>query len=157
MKRFSWKYMAGIVDGEGCIDMQGSFDKRRQQYYCRPRLRMTLSGEFGNEMIENFILNFGGCHDGHQRQFQNPDWLPAYTWILSGGTALRAFLQNIVNHLMIKKEQARFAIWWLDHVGGKKQATDEVRRFGTDELKAMKRDPHRLSERATQKISELMR
>ena len=155
MKRFSWKYMAGLVDGEGCIDMQGSIDQRDGTYYCRPRLRVTLSGPPGAMMIPEFIRLFEGCYDGKERQLENPNWMPAHTWILSGKTQLRAFLQNIVNHLYMKKEQVRFAIWWLDHITGK-HVTQEVRRFGTDEFKAMKRDPHRLSEEAAKQIMRML-
>jgi hypothetical protein len=156
MKRLSWKYMAGLIDGEGCIDMQANVHKRDGVYYCRPRLRVTLSGESGKEMIDLMLANFGGTHDCRERTFSNPNWLPAYAWCLTAKTHLRAFLQNIVNHLILKKEQARFAIWWIDNVGGK-QVTEEVRRLGTDELKAMKRDSHRLSERAAKNFIALMR
>jgi len=155
MKRPSWKYMAGLVDGEGCIDMQGSTDKRDGTYYCRPRLRMTLSGKPGEILVPVFIANFGGTWDGKkERVWDNPNWLIPYAWCLTGKQHLRPFLQNIVNHLVIKKEQARFAIWWIDNMWGK-HAYNEVKRFGTDEFKAMKKDPHRLSERAVLEIKKL--
>ncbi len=155
MKRYSWKYMAGLIDGEGCIDMQAHLDKRTNAFYCRPRLRLTLSGDFAKQLIEQFVANFGGCFNGQERKFENQNWLPAYTWTLGGKTQLRKFLQNIVNHLVIKKEQAKFCIWWLDNIGGRHVA-EKVRRLGIAELKAMKRDPHRLSERAVQKIKILL-
>jgi hypothetical protein len=147
--------MAGLVDGEGCIDMQGSVDKRDGTYYCRPRLRMTLSGRPGEILIPVFIANFGGTMDDKNgRPWDNPNWLQPHTWCLTGKQHLRPFLQNIVNHLVIKREQARFAIWWIDNLMGK-HVTDNVRRFGTDEFKAMKRDPHRLNERAILEISKI--
>jgi hypothetical protein len=153
MKRPSWKYMAGLVDGEGCVDMQGSIDKRDGTYYCRPRLRMTLSGIAGEILVPVFIANFGGTWDGKkERTWDNPNWLIPYTWCLTGKQHLRPFLQNIVNHMVIKREQARLAIWWIDNMWGK-HATNEVKRLGTDAFKAMKRDPHRLSERAIDEIT----
>ncbi len=156
MKRYSWKYMAGLIDGEGCIDMQGSTDKRTGVYYCRPRLRMTLSGEVGEFLIPQFVANFGGHLDVKRRFEQNPNWQTAHTWLLTGKTPLRKFLQNIFKHLVIKREQAIFAIWWIDNMMGK-QVAAEARRLGVEELKAMKRSPHRLSDSAIQAISELMR
>ena len=157
MKRYSWKYMAGLIDGEGCIDMQGSLDKRDHTYYCRPRLRLSLSGKAGELLIPAFIANFGGTWDQKKREFtENPNWQDAYCWCLSNKTALRGFLQNLVNHLYIKQQQAKFAIWWIDNVMGK-HVTEEVRRFATDEFKAMKRDPQRLSERAAEQVVLLMR
>src|SRR4030042_1867137 len=155
MKRYSWKYMAGLIDGEGCIDMQGSRDKIDNTFYCRPRLRMTLSGNAGNLLIPQFIANFGGNYDHKKRQFENPNWLPAYSWCLTNKTVLRKFLQNIVNHLVIKKEQAKFSIWWIDNIMGK-HVTEKVRRFGVDALKAMKHDPQRLSEVAIHDLKRIM-
>ena len=148
--------MAGLVDGEGCIDMQSSIDKRDGRRYCRPRFRMTLSGLPGKIMIPVFIANFGGTWDGiKERQWDNKNWKIPYAWCLTGKQHLRPFLQNIVNHLVIKKEQAKFAIWWIDNLMGKK-VYKEVKRFGIDELKAMKIDPHRLSERAIEKIKVML-
>ena len=155
MKRYSWKYIAGLVDGEGCIDMQASVHPRDGVLYCRPRFRMSLSGKSGEEMIPQFIANFGGNFDSKDRKFDNPNWLPVFTWCLTGKVAMRKFLQNIVNHTVIKKEQIKFAIWWLDNMWGKHVAL-EVKRFGINELKAMKRDPHRLSERAVSEIQKLI-
>ena len=155
MKRLSWKYMAGLIDGEGCIDMQGSRDKRDGTYYCRPRLRLIMSGIAGKEITEMCLANFGGSKD-HNRHFDNPKWQKPYGWCLTGKVDQRKFMQNIVNHLIIKKEQVKFSIWWIDNIMGK-HVTEEVKRFGVDELKAMKLDPHRLSERAVIGIQSLMR
>jgi hypothetical protein len=156
MKRLSWKYLAGLIDGEGCIDMQGSVHPRDRVYYCRPRLRMTLSGEGGKNLLDMLSANFGGHFDPKRTWETNPNWQPAYSWQLTGSAHLRSVLQNLCNHLILKKEQAKFAIWWIDNIGGK-QAPEEVRRFGTAELKAMKKDPQRLSEKASIQIRLMMR
>lgn len=114
-----------------------------------------MSGIAGEEMVEVLKTNFGGCLENNRR-FDNPVWKKPYGWCLTGKTELRKFLQNIVKHLIIKKEQAKFCIWWIDNIGGK-HVTQEVRRLAVDELKAMKVDPHRLSEAAVKKVSSLMR
>lgn len=156
MKRLSWKYLAGLIDGEGCIDMQTRkvIKDGVEELYCRPRLRLTLAGIAGEMVLPMLSDNFGGHFDKTRKE--NTKWLPAYTWALTGKTHLRSVLQNLANHLIIKKEQAKFAISWLDLIGGK-HVTDEVRRFACDELKAMKKDPQRLNERAMQNITALMR
>lgn len=152
MKRFSWKYMAGLVDGEGCIDMQGSVDKRDNTFYCRPRFRLSFSGDDGKTLLETCVANFGGHLETKQAY---GDWKQPYCWLLTGKAHLRPFLQNIVNHTVLKKEQIKFAIWWLDRIGGKKVAPI-VRLKGVDMLKAMKRDPQRLSEWAVTEIKKVM-
>lgn len=155
MKRLSWKYIAGLVDGEACIDMQIT---RHKDYpdrpYIRPRIRITLT-ESCKFLLEIFNNNFdGGLHE-KKRTFKNPKWQNACTWGLYGKKA-RPFLQNIVNHLYIKKEQARLAIWMIDNVSGRHVST-ELREHLNNEIKAMKRDPQRLSEAAIQEAKGLMR
>ena len=161
MKRLSWKYIAGFVDGEGCLDMQLVKDPRTKNVgsrnglytYVRPRLRIAQakSSKFVLEMCKE---NFGGNMFLRTRS-ANPNWQDAYCWTTEG-KRLRPFLQNITKHLIIKKEQAKFCIWIIDNVLGK-HVKNEVRELLRDEMKAMKRDPQRLSESAVRKVKELMR
>ena len=155
MKRLSWKYVAGLMDGEGCIDLQHIYHKEYpDKHYFTPRIRITLveSCGFLLELLQN---NYGGGYGISVRNFDNPKWQNASTWTIQG-KRIRPFLQNIVNHMYLKKEQAKFCIWLIDNVMGKCVET-EIRKNIHDELKAMKRDPHRLSEKAVERISALMR
>ena len=52
MKKLSWRYLAGLIDGEGCIDWSFNFDKKYNAKYMRPRLRITLA-EPGFDVIVN--------------------------------------------------------------------------------------------------------
>lgn len=147
MKRIPWKYLAGLVDGEGCIDLQVT-----NQVYVRPRLRLAMT-DVAAELLKNCQANFGGhiCY----RESNNPAWNNALSWELCGYSQAEQVLRNIVNHLFIKKEQARFALWMERNIKGKKVST-EVRDALRDELKLMKRDPHRLSEKAQERIIALL-
>ena len=156
MKRLSWKYMAGLIDGEGCIDMQATRHKRDGMLYVRPRLRITQSGPAGEILIAILKENYGGSIEHVARKFQNPAWQDAFTWYAIGKSDIRPVLQNVINHLISKKEQARLALWWLDHVGGK-VVSQEARMTARDELKAMKLDPQRLSERAEKVLAKMLR
>jgi len=152
MKHLSWKYVAGLIDGEGCIDLQHIYHREYpDKHYYTPRLRVTLveSCKFVLELLQN---NYGGSYQIANRSFENPVWQNSVTWVIQG-KKIRPFLQNIVNHLLIKKEQARFCIWIIDNVMGK-HTTKELRECIHNELKAMKRDPQRLSEKAVSQITE---
>lgn len=162
MKRLSWKYIAGLIDGEGCIDFQCHVDQRNKEkrLYVVPRLRIALA-ENSLFLLEILKANHGGnLWTGQQNKEVNPNWQNAYYWQVQG-KKMRPILQNIVNHLLIKKEQAKFAIWWVDNMMGKQhngnQDLEAIRQSARDELKAMKRDPQRLSEKAVERISLLMR
>lgn len=142
MKHLSWKYIAGLIDGEGCIDVQ------THDGYVRPRLRIAMA-VVASDLIHLLKTNHGGYVS--VRKSTNPNWSDALCWELCGFKQVCPLLRNIANHLTIKKEQARFCLWMETGVKGKHVA-DEARRLIQDELKAMKRDPHRLSEQAQERV-----
>ena len=150
MKRLSWKYLAGLIDGEGCIDVQVT--KVGDKHYVRPRVRVGMANNalFLLEMMHN---SFGGYLSA--RESKNPNWQSSTCWELVGYKRSCMFLRNIVNSLILKKEQARFCLWMETNVKGK-QVSTEVRDAIREELKLMKRDPHRLSEKAQERILALM-
>lgn len=147
MKRLSWKYIAGLIDGEGCLDVQVT-----NGIYVRPRVRIGMADNA--KMLLNILqTNHGGILSG--RESKNPNWQSSTSWELVGYNQTMPFLRNIVNHLYIKHEQARFLLWMENNLKGK-QTSDEVRTIVRDELKAMKRDPHRLSDLAQERILTLL-
>lgn len=150
MKRYSWKYLAGLIDGEGCIDVQTT--NVGTEAYIRPRLRVAMSN-----VAEKLLTEIQANHGGHlcQRQHRNPVWSDATSWELAGYKGACKFLRNLVNHLVLKKEQARFCLWMEENIKGRHVST-QVRDAIREELKLMKRDPHRLSERAQERVLSLL-
>ena len=149
MKRLSWKYLAGLIDGEGCIDVQIS-----KGVYVRPRLRIGMSvvADQLRPMLENLMP--GTTTFSYRRQ-ENPAWQDSWSISWDGYRRCNKILRNVVKHLILKKEQARFVLWLEEHIKGK-QVSTEVRDAIREELKLMKRDPHRLSEQAQQRIVEML-
>lgn len=143
MKHLSWKYVAGLVDGEGCIDIQAS-----KGNYLTPRVRIALT-EPGKEVIDLLYNNFSG--HVYENIPSNENWAKSYRWELTGYHRTCPMLRNIVNHLIIKKEQAKLILWMESNLKGK-WLNVETRQVAIEELKAMKRDPHRLSEKAQARL-----
>ncbi len=148
MKRLSWKYIAGFIDGEGCIDLTVTHGK-----YIQPRVRITQAA-IGKDVLDVLSTNHGG--KVYLRRSQNANWQDAYSWELTGYSPVCMLLRNVANHMIVKKEQARLILWMERNVKGKVLAP-EARDTALNELKAMKRDPHRLSERAQETLSLVMR
>jgi len=153
MKRLSWKYIAGLVDGEGCIDaVLNKSSSKAMTKTIIPRIRITLV-ENCYFLLDILKVNHGGWIN--KRHFNNPKWQDPITWTLQG-KKLRSFLQNIANHLTIKKQQALLAIWIQDHLRHKGMPqSEEVKQGAIKEMKAMKTDPQRLSEVAIRNIKNL--
>lgn len=152
MKRMSIKYLAGLVDGEGCIDWAFGYDKKLDKRYIRPRLRITLT-EPGFDVIDLLVNNFGG--NVEVRTPKDLRWSPSKTWYVVGTRAV-SVLNHIKNSLIIKKEQAKLAIAWEKLLKGT-HIPDEVKDTMSKEMKLMKKDPHRLSEKAVIRIKDSLK
>lgn len=155
------EYLAGFFDGEGCIDTQimyPSDSNARKRFYCRPRVRISQS-DAGAYLLEALCDRFGGhlCSRKGKGNQNN-----SVSWEILSIKEMRAFLGLIIPHLVIKKEQAKLALWWLDNLSGRQSnkgypGIEKARKQFSQELKDMKLDPQRLSEAAAQEIQALIR
>ncbi len=150
MKRVSWKYLAGLIDGEGCIDLATT--KIGGQFYIQPRMRIAMA-DSAAFLLQDCQLNFGG-HLEH-RESKNENWQSSTGWTVSGYKQVCPLLRNVVNHLILKREQARLCLWMETNLKGTRLEQDVLNAV-REELKLMKRDPHRLSETAQDRILILL-
>ena len=146
MKRLIWKYIAGLVDGEGCIDVV--VNKREDTYYVQPRVRITRCG-VAEQLMDIICNNYKGNRD--YRNTTNPNWSSSITWNASGYNRACTFLRNIKHHVIVKREQTKLALWMENNVK-RRTLTAEAGKGVKDEMKRLKRDPHRLSEQAQEAI-----
>lgn len=147
MKRISWKYLAGLIDGEGCIDL--SVQKLKHCFYFRPRLRICMAAS-ARPLLDILHTNYGG-HFYFRKKSVNPNWQDALSWELVGYERANSVLRNTVNHLILKKEQARLCLWLNEHIKGTHVGQKTLTAL-REELALMKRDPHRLSETAQTRV-----
>jgi len=155
------EYLAGLFDGEGCIDVQVMYPKAGEgRLYVRPRVRMCMTNS-ARQMMELLHAAFGGhlVHRKAQKASQQDSW--SLEWLSED--AIKEIIRTILPHLILKAEQAKLVLWWFANASGRqtKEAgfagMEQARRAFKDELAAMKRDPQRLSERAAARIEALMR
>lgn len=161
MKRLSWKYIAGLFDGEGAVDFQRTQrHKDLSSFTLNLRLRITLT-EKSKFVLDSLYASFGGHLEFRNKSkiySEHSNWQPAVTWNLTGSRAY-GLLQNIVQHLQIKQNQARFGMAYYTNnydrqIKGEHlrvEERDRVLKFRQavyDEMKAMKQDPQRLSDLA---------
>lgn len=149
MKRLSWKYLAGLIDGEGCIDVQ--INTVRSGVYVRPRVRVVMA-DVAIDILEMCHNSYGGYLFSRKGKGTFQD---STAWEVCGYKNSCTLLRNLVNHLILKKEQARFCLWMEQNIKGKHVST-EVRDAIREELKLMKRDAHRLSDQAQKRISGML-
>ena len=154
------EYLAGLFDGEGCIDVQRMYPKNgKGRLYVRPRVRMCMADN-ARFLAAALHAEFGGhiCSRKAGKRNQQNSW--SVEWLSKGN--MRHILNLILPHLILKAEQAKLVLWWLDNASGRYTIAgyagmEQARAAFAEELRAMKRDPQRLSERAVKQIASLMR
>lgn len=104
MKKTDIAYMAGIVDGEGCIGIHKSGKKPNgnPNYF----LRVTIG--ICNEYIPNlFRFNFGGRLDFYPSKHMN--WSPQWRWTVSHEQAANC-LRILLPYLRLKRQEAELGL-----------------------------------------------
>ena len=105
MSKLTAAYVAGLIDGEGCLDLarQKRIDMHGKIYY-RPRLRICLTEK---EIIEWLQKSFGGNITTRKGQNNNKD---TYSWSILGKKRLLPFLRKVYPYLKIKRRQAEILV-----------------------------------------------
>ena len=153
-------YLAGLFDGEGCIDLQRMYAKPpyEQTVYVRPRVRMAMSDNVYHLALM-LQAEFGG-HIG-RRKPQNVKQQSSWELGWHSREDINYILMTVLPHLLLKKEQARLALWWLDNGSGRGNQSGvpniaQARQLLIDEMKALKQNPLRLAEASIKLIKTSM-
>ncbi len=104
MRKTDLAYVAGIVDGEGCIGLYLHQSKKRRPFYV---LQVTVANT--NEWLIQWLkFSFGGSV--HLRICDEPtNCRPQWYWIIAAKKALE-FLMLVSPYLRLKKPQAEIAV-----------------------------------------------
>lgn len=100
-------YIAGIVDGEGCI----SFCRIRGSHFVR-----VLVANTNRDVLEYLQSIFGGDIHSVARK---PGWKQSWQWRISWSRAIE-FLDLIEPWLRIKEDQAHLAFCWAHYAPGRR-------------------------------------
>jgi hypothetical protein len=108
-----WAYLAGLVDGEGCITIACGyyFRKDKGKHFWHHQERLTV-GNTSRLMIEWIVEKFGGELYVHPKQYNRRQQF--YEWRLRGGKSkYEEILLGILPYLKVKRKQA---LLLLDYV-----------------------------------------
>jgi hypothetical protein len=126
-------YLAGLIDGEGCIYISKYYSKNGG------RIRHSLSLIISNsslELLEN-IQTVCGAGSIHQFRKSNKKWRSCYSLCFTGMTA-SGILLRIVPYMILKKPQALIAInYATTMLEGRKRISDaskEYRNYCAEEV-----------------------
>ncbi len=104
MSKLNAKYLAGFIDGEGCIRIDKSVWKDKSRSTCY-KVQVVI-GHTCLEPLASIQKQFGGSLRAIKRQ--KKEWKDAYMLQLTGQNA-RVLLNKIAPHVIVKKEQLELA------------------------------------------------
>jgi len=123
VKKTDLAYVAGIVDGEGCITLARTGIRNSKNTSISLFVTVTNTNIW---IIEWLKFAFGGTIYTNRKRNETTNRKAVYTWGLYTLSALE-FLKLIYPYLRLKKPQAEIAIKFLEMRGQK------GRRFNTEE------------------------
>lgn len=112
MKEKNLSYLAGLIDGEGCLSAWRYWNKNRTdcspyfQYSCRLNITNTSL-----ELMKQLIQYYGGGY--RMTRPANGKHKARYEWRPKGKKNLELLLLGIIPHLLIKREQAELLLEWV--------------------------------------------
>lgn len=96
-------YLAGFIDGEGCIRISKS--KHKKVNYTPIHLKVVIANT-NKEIIEWIDKNTNYYGKIYTVNRKNPNHKTAYYWALSGNRKVVDFLNTMKEFLIVKKKQA---------------------------------------------------
>lgn len=139
MNKLTASYIAGLVDGEGCLDLLPFKEK-----YFRSRLRIAM---INKKLIYWLKNSFGGSVYTRKAFGNNRE---SYCWAIENKKILEPFLREIVPYLMVKKEEAETMLKYF-------KTFNENSFIKTDKGKQLKDDVFLKRKSYSLKIKELKR
>ncbi len=95
-------YLAGIIDGEGCI----TINRRRAKPGHVPVYALQVCISNTSRALQKWLDERFPDKTYWRISHQNPKWRDCYHWTLSGNRQVMVFLREIAPYLVIKREQA---------------------------------------------------
>ncbi len=104
MTKQKYSYLAGIIDGEGCLIISRSDRGNYKNYYGRIHVKNT-----DKRLMKWLVDHFGG--NIHLHPPKSDKHAIAYSWYFSGNAKSKEiFLLALMPYLIVKREQAKILV-----------------------------------------------
>ncbi len=107
LKEHEWGYLAGIVDGEGCLTLKKS-GRNRQNFSAL----LTISNT-SLSLLKEINKMLGGLGNINQKRSYNKNCKPVYELRFSKREILLPLLEKLQHYLKLKKKQCQLLLEFL--------------------------------------------
>jgi len=124
-------YIAGLIDGEGCITITRRKVKRLKtdNWFYEPQVIVSNT----DKRLSDFLLDLCGGWVATVTKTQKECHKPSYHWKITGDN-MRRLLKDIIPYLRIKKEQARIVLQFPSYKGNGHKARTQEELKGQEDL-----------------------
>lgn len=106
-------YLAGVIDGEGCIHVSSAFGPKSINVSHNIRVTVVNTDE---RLMDWLLLAVGGSVGRRGGTSSKPHWKPRFAWSVYAQNAA-ALLEALLPYLLLKREQAELVLA-LRRLGG---------------------------------------
>ncbi len=104
MSKLTAAYLAGLIDGEGSIEIRKIKNEHSNGgVYYRPRIRVAVVDKYIIQWLKD---SFGGYIYVQRNSEKHNNWKDAYCWVVANQKLVGGILEKIYPYLRIKKESA---------------------------------------------------
>jgi hypothetical protein len=107
-----WSWLAGFIDGDGCIGFWHQKQKNDGKHYERYQPTITITS-INKKCLEYIKDNIGGTIRVAHAKSDKPHWQKRYSYCLHAN-GCREVINKIIPHLIIKKERATLMKKYLE-------------------------------------------
>lgn len=112
MKKTDLAYLAGMLDGEGCIQIHKS---KRLKKDGNPSYTLSVRVNMCDKPIPLFLqFVFGGALNYVDKSRYGDKWRPQWHWYVSGQQAIEC-LKALLPYLRLKKAEAELAFYFWEN------------------------------------------
>jgi len=105
-----WSYLAAMIDGEGCVSISRA-PIRFKSYTYYPQVRVSGTDV---RLMKWLVQYFGGNYYTSSQGKNGREYRPLYTWQVNGAKNRKAVLLGVLPYLIIKKDQAKMMLSFLE-------------------------------------------
>jgi hypothetical protein len=109
--KLKWSYLAGIVDGEGCVSLSAYHRTDNLDGQWRYSFAFSIVNT-DLKLMKWLISNFGGVYYT-KGNGGNSNWKMSYLWRPKGRRNTEQLLLALLPYLVVKREQALLGLEWV--------------------------------------------
>jgi hypothetical protein len=114
MKESNWSYLAGLIDGEGCISINkrvNNYGNNGRNNYVQYNFRISITNT-SLKLMKYLIEHFGGVYYTKRSNNDN-NWKASYEWRPKGKGNNEKVLLSILPYLVVKWGQANIGLQYV--------------------------------------------